>query len=536
MDTTLGKQILELVGGAGNVNNVARCATRLRFNLKDEAEANTDAIEALDGVMSVVRNGGQYQVVIGGAVERVYGELVAGTDFSKDGPETAGDPGSRGPVALFMETVSALFTPLLPLLAGSGLLRGLVLLSTQVGILSTTGSTYAILTCASTAVFYFLPVLLAYTAAKKFGCSPYVSVAIMGSLIMPDFVALMGDADNGTIVQFMGLPIVLMTYSSTVIPAILSIWVFSKLERLLKKVIPETVQLCFVPLISLFIMVPVTAGIVGPLGVYLGQGIAAAVNALIGFNGWIAGAVVGGCWNILVIFGIHWAVNPVMIQNVSTLGFDYIVPFTAATNFGMAGATFGVFLRTKSQKMKQFSMSALLSIFFAGITEPAIYGVGVKYKKPLAAAFVGKELALPVSGEVKDLAECSDDMFAKRVMGDGALVVPSEGKVFAPFDGEVAMLFKTGHAIGLTSDDGLEVLIHVGLDTVELGGVPFHAHVAQGDRVKAGDLLMEFDIDKIKATGKSIETPIVLTNAQGCDVELVKAGPLAARTPFLRVN
>lgn len=620
MDTTLGKQILELVGGAGNVNNVARCATRLRFNLKDEAKANTDAIEALDGVMSVVRNGGQYQVVIGGAVERVYGELVAGTDFSKDGPETAGDPGSRGPVALFMETVSALFTPLLPLLAGSGLLRGLVLLSTQVGILSTTGSTYAVLTCASTAVFYFLPVLLAYTAAKKFGCSPYVSVAIMGSLIMPDFVALMGDAGNGTVVQFMGVPIVLMTYSSTVIPAILSIWVFSKLERLLKRVIPETVQLCFVPLISLFIMVPVTAGIVGPLGVYLGQGIAAAVNALIGFNGWIAGAVVGSCWNILVIFGIHWAVNPVMIQNVSTLGFDYIVPFTAATNFGMAGATFGVFLRTKSQKMKQFSMSALLSIFFAGITEPAIYGVGVKYKKPLVAAFVGgaiggafmggmgvkayafvfgglttipafagptlawyviglaicfvvsavvmcvlgieedvaeeqrlgegdvlsaaaatpefagKELVLPVSGEVKDLAECSDDMFAKRVMGDGALVVPSEGKVFAPFDGEVTMLFKTGHAIGLTSGDGLEVLIHVGLDTVDLGGVPFHAHVAQGDRVKEGDLLMEFDIDKIKAAGKSIETPVVLTNAQGCDVELVKVGPLAARAPFLRVN
>lgn len=390
MEKTLGKQILALVGGVENVGNVARCATRLRFNLHDESKADTAAIEKLDGVLGVVSNGGQYQVIIGAAVDRVYNEAIAGTDFSPEVLKINEHDGEkRGPVALFMETVSALFTPLLPLLAGSGLLRGLVLLSTQVGILSDTSSTYTILTCASTAVFYLLPILLAYTAAKKFGCSPYISVAIMGSLIMPDFVGLMGDTGNGTVTQFMGLPIVLMTYSSTVIPAILSIYVFSKLERLLKKVIPESVQLCFVPLISLFVMVPVTAGIVGPLGVYLGEGIAAIVNTLIGFNGWIAGAVVGSFWNILVIFGIHWAVNPVMIQNISTQGFDYIVPFTAATNFGMAGATFGFFLRTKDQKMKQFSMSALLSIFFAGITEPAIYGVGVKYKKPLVAAFIG---------------------------------------------------------------------------------------------------------------------------------------------------
>lgn len=290
----LGKSILTLVGGEMNVKNVAHCATRLRFTLIDEGKAQQKEIEGLDGVISVVRKGGQFQVVIGTNVGSIYNEVIAGTNF---GTRDEADDG----------------------------------------------------------------------AEKK----------VMGALLMPEFTNLMGEAGNGTVVSFIGIPIVMMTYSSTVIPAVLSIYIYSKLEKLLNKIIPTAVQLCFVPLISLLLMVPLTAGVVGPLGVYLGNGIASIVNTLINFNGWIAGAVVGGCWNILVVFGIHWAVNPVMIQNIGVMGYDYIVPLTAATNFGMAGATFGTFLKTKDQKMKQFSMSALLSIFFAGITEPAIYGVGV---------------------------------------------------------------------------------------------------------------------------------------------------------------
>lgn len=594
MNKNLGKKILDLVGGESNVKNVARCATRLRFTLIDESKAKQKDIEALDGVISVVRNGGQFQVVIGTNVGNIYNQVIENTSFNTDHVQDSG--AKKGVVSAFMETVSALFTPLLPLLAGSGLLRGLVLLCTQLGILSDTSSTYTILTCASTAVFYFLPVLLAYTAAKKFRCSPFISVAIMGALIMPDFTALMGEVGNGAVTQFMGLPIVLMSYTSTVIPAVLSIYIYSHLERLLNKIIPTSVQLCFVPLISLVIMVPVTAGVVGPLGVYLGNAIADIVSTLVNFNGWIAGAVVGGFWNILVIFGIHWAVNPVMIQNVSVLGFDYIVPFTCATNFGMAGATFGTFLKTKDQKMKQFSISALLSIFFAGITEPAIYGVGVKYKKPLIAAFIGgalggafmggmgvkayafvfgglttipafagptllyyviglaicffvsmivmlflgidedvqetsqpsitEDIALPITGEVKDLSECSDEMFAKGTMGNGALIVPEEGKVYAPFDGVMIMAFETKHALGLKSKDGLEMLIHVGIDTVELNGEPYRLIVQQGESFKKGDLLMEFDISMIKQSGKSIETPIIITNSNGKQVYLEKTGQL----------
>jgi PTS system beta-glucosides-specific IIC component len=621
MSQNLGKTVLDLVGGEKNVMGVSHCATRLRFTLIDDSKADTAALKETDGVLGIVQKGGQYQVVIGPTVDKVYRDLVNGTGLegSASGSADSTEGEKKGIASVFMETISALFTPILPLLAGSGVLRGLVLLATQIGILSTESSTYVILTCASTAVFYFLPILLAFTAAQKFGCSPFVSVAIMGSLIMPDFVALMGDIGNGAMADFMGLPIVLMTYSSTVIPAVLSIWVFSKLQRWLEKVIPETVQLCFVPLISLFVMVPLTAGVIGPLGVYLGNGIAWIVTSLVSFNGWIAGAVVGGFWNILVIFGIHWAVNPVMIQNVATLGYDYIVPFTCATNFGMAGATFGVFLRTKDQKMKQFSLSALLSIFFAGITEPAIYGVGLKYKKPIAAAFIGgaiggafmggmgvkayafvfgglttipafagptlpwyvlglaicfvvstiamvimgvddteaiaqqakvdalesaakasslrgSKVLLPVPGEVKDLSECTDAVFSNRELGDGILVIPSEGKVVAPFDGTVTALFDTGHAIGITSNTGLEVLIHLGLDTVELNGKPFDVKVSQGEKVKAGQLLMNVDLEQIKAAGKSIETPIVVTNAGDLQVVSLKAGELAAGAPVISIQ
>lgn len=610
-EKNLGKEILTLVGNEENVKSVAHCATRLRFTLHDESKANQKAIENLDGVISVVRNGGQFQVVIGTHVNSIYAQVIENTNFKKTESDTTSNE-KKSIISLFMETVSSLFTPLLPLLAGSGLLRGIVLLCTQLGVLSDQSSTYFILTATSTAVFYFLPILLAFTAAKKFNCSPFISTAIVGALLMPEFMSLMGDTGNGTVTTFLGLPIVLMSYSSTVIPAIMAIYLYSHLERFLNKIIPVTLQLCFVPLISLVIMVPLTAGIVGPLGVYLGNGIAALVNTLINFNGWIAGAVVGGFWNILVIFGIHWAVNPVMIQNISVMGFDYIVPFTCSTNFGMAGATFGTFLKTKDQKMKQFSISALLSIFFAGITEPAIYGVGVKYKKPLIAAFIGgavggafmggmgvkafafvfgglttipafagetliyyiiglaicfgvstlvmlflgldeekidvneedplfvpnneEKIALPVFGEVKDLSECSDEMFAKGVLGQGALIIPSEGKVYAPFDGTMIMCFDTLHAIGLRSHYGTEVLIHVGINTVELNGEPFKLKVEQGAKFKKGDLLLEFDIDKIEKAGKSTETLVLVTNSDGRSTTLNNIGVYNKQENILTVG
>ncbi|MFT8872184.1 MAG: beta-glucoside-specific PTS transporter subunit IIABC [Sporolactobacillus sp.] len=387
MPNNLGKQILNLLGGESNINSITHCATRLRMTLIDNSKPQRQALRDLKDVLSIVEKGGQFQVVIGPNVESVYNDLILGTGLADSSAHSSAASGNM--LTKIFDTIAGIFTPLLPLLAGSGVLRGLVLLSVQLGWLSNTSGTYHILTAASTAVFYFLPVLLAFTTAKRFGANLYVSVAIMGALIMPEFTNIMGTHGNGVITHFLGIPIVTMTYTSTVIPAILAIWCQSYLEKFLKRYIAESLQLLFIPLISLFLMVPVTAGLFGPFGVYTGEGIAFVINWLIQSNGWIAGALIGGIWNVFVIFGLQWAVNPIMITDISTLGFDKIVPLTGAANFGMAGATFGTFLKTKDKKTKSYTISALLSIFFAGITEPAIYGVAVRFKRPLIGAIIG---------------------------------------------------------------------------------------------------------------------------------------------------
>lgn len=583
MEQNLGKKIIDLVGGVSNIQSITHCATRLRMSFKNKDLVQDQKIAHLAGVLSTMEKGGQYQVVIGPAVDSVYLDAIKGTSFENENSRDSETSGNRNFVTVFLDTVAGIFTPILPLLAGSGVLRGMVLLMTQVGILSDKSSTYTILTVASTAVFYFLPILLAFTSARKFGANQYIAAAIMGALIMPEFAGLMGSGGNGTMTSFIGIPVVLMGYSSTVIPAILAVWCQSKLESFLKRIIPTSMQLLFVSLITLLVMVPLTAIVFGPFGVYVGEAFANLVNSLMGFNGWIAGAFIGGIWNVMVIFGLQWAVNPVMIQNISVLGFDKIVPLTCAANFGMAGAALGALIKTKDKEMKSFSISALLSIFFAGITEPAIYGIAVKYKKPLIGAVIGgaaggafiggmgvkayafvfgglttlpaflgdtfvayciglaicfivgtvatlilglgEETAVvsgtpststniqqPIQGKVISLTETPDQVFATGAMGEGYAIIPEYGEVHAPFDGEVKALFPTGHAIGLVSNEGVEVLIHVGMDTVELNGKYFETHVKQGEKVKAGKLLISFDKDRIKEAGYDLTSPVVTTS------------------------
>lgn len=605
MSESLGKKILGLVGGENNINTITHCATRLRMTLKDNNKVKRNVLENTSGILSIVEKGGQFQVVIGPSVPSVYDDLIAETHLGEGSNNTSYKSNGNILTKVF-DTIAGIFTPLLPLLAGSGVLRGLVLLFTQIGWLSDTSGTYHILTAASTSVFYFLPILLAFTTAKKFGANLYVSAAIMGALIMPEFTNIMGSHGNGVITHFFGLPIVTMTYTSTVIPAILAIWCQSYLEKFLKKHIYENLQLLFVPLISLFLMVPVTAGLFGPFGVYTGEGIANVINWLIQSNGWIAGMLIGGIWNVFVIFGLQWAVNPIMITDISTLGFDKIVPLTAAANFGMAGATLGTFLKTKNKKTKSYTMSALLSIFFAGITEPAIYGVAVRYKRPLIGAIIGgaaggafiggmqtkafafvfgglttlpafvgstfvyyviglaicfvvgaiatmilgfdensgetadknakmvesTPLAIkqqfidaPVSGKISKLSASPDPAFADGSMGSGFVISPSDGNVYAPVSGVVKMLFPTRHAIGIQSDNGTEIMIHIGINTMELNGKYFESHVTQGARVQKGQLLITFDLDSIKKAGYDISTPVIVTNKQDYkDVQLLKTG------------
>ena len=295
----------------------------------------------------------------------------------------------RGEAHVVVGARSAIFAPLLPALAGSGILRGLIILAVQIGVLSENSGTYTILYATSMSVFYFLPVLLAFTSGRRFGASPYLSALIGASLLHPDFIALLGNQGNGATTNFLGIPVVLMNYNSTVVPIILSIWAFSYLYKFLDKHVPETLKLVIVPLISLVIMVPLTVIVIGPLGVYGGEGIANIVNWLIERSSILTGVLIGGGWSVLVSFGIHWAVNPIMINNISMHGFDYIVPFTFACNFAVIGTTIGVIFKARNKKLKNFALTGLITIALSAIIEPTLFGLLVKNKKLFLAQIIG---------------------------------------------------------------------------------------------------------------------------------------------------
>lgn len=382
------EEILRLVGDKPNIANMTHCATRLRFNLVDSSIVDQTAVEGVEGVVSVVEKAGQYQIIIGLGVDKVYAELekITGvTTVVKEEQQT----GKTSMISNIFSAISGIFAPLLPALAGSGILRGLTLLAVQLGILQESSGTYTILTVASMSIFYFLPVMLAFSAGKRFGVSPYISALIGAALIHPDFIAMMGSQGNGATTTFLGIKTVLMNYNSTVIPIIFSIWLYSYLGKFLEKHIPQGMQLVFVPLISLVIMVPFTVIAIGPIGVYGGEMIASVVNGLIESSGLLAGIVVGGFWSVLVSFGLHWAVNPIMINNVSTIGFDYIVPLTFACNFAVIGTALGVFLKSKDKKRKSFNVTGIVTIALSGIIEPTLYGTLVKNKMLFLCQIIG---------------------------------------------------------------------------------------------------------------------------------------------------
>ncbi|MFI8543581.1 PTS transporter subunit EIIC [Enterococcus casseliflavus] len=386
----MAKNILEKIGGAENVRNMTHCATRLRLTLHDTAKADDQAVENIDGVINVINKAGQYQLLIGTEVGKLYDEfepLVKGNESS--GSPTKEEQASGSIISNIFSAVSAIFAPLLPVLAGSGILRGLLILFVQLGIISEDSGTYSILFVASMSVFYFLPVLLAFTSARRFGASPYISALIGAALINPDFIALMGGAGNGATTDFFGIPVVLMNYNSTVVPIILSIWAFSYLYKFLDKHIPETLKLVVVPLVSLAIMVPLTVIVIGPIGVYSGEAVANVVNWLIERSSVLTGILVGGGWSVLVSLGIHWAVNPIMINNVSTYGFDYIVPFTFACNFAVIGTTIGVYFKAKDKKLRSFALTGLVTIALSAIIEATLFGLLVKNKKLFLAQIIG---------------------------------------------------------------------------------------------------------------------------------------------------
>lgn len=386
----MAKSILENIGGSENVGNMTHCATRLRLTLKDTSKADDQAVENIDGVINVINKAGQYQLLVGTEVGKLYDEFEPLVKGNGDAAVTDSKEASSGNIiSNIFSAVSAIFAPILPALAGSGILRGLLILCVQLGLISEGSGTYSILYVASMSVFYFLPVLLAFTSARRFGASPYISALIGAALINPDFIGLMGNAGNGAATDFFGIPVVLMNYNSTVVPIILSIWAFSYLYKFLDAKVPETLKLVIVPLVSLVILIPLTVIVIGPIGVYSGEAVANVVNWLIERSSVLTGILVGGGWSVLVSLGIHWAVNPIMINNISTYGFDYIVPFTFACNFAVIGTTIGVYFKAKDKKLRGFALTGLVTIALSAIIEATLFGLLVKNKKLFLAQIIG---------------------------------------------------------------------------------------------------------------------------------------------------
>ncbi|MEZ2718851.1 beta-glucoside-specific PTS transporter subunit IIABC [Niallia circulans] len=612
----LAKDIIANVGGKENVSSVVHCITRLRFKLKDESKANTEVLKNMDDVVTVMKSGGQYQVVIGNHVPDVYKAVVSVGGFQNQQPveEEEGPKGSL--FNRFIDMISSIFTPVLGILAASGMIKGFNALFLSTKLLTESSGTYQILNATGDALFYFLPIFLGYTAIKKFGGTPFIGMAIGAALVYPTLSTLTtGDPlytlFGGTLfespvhVTFLGIPVILMSYSSSVIPIILSTFFASKVEKWLRSVIPDVVKTFIVPLFTLVIVVPVTFLVIGPIATWASTLIGQGSLYLYNLSPVIAGLLLGGFWQVIVIFGLHWGLVPISINNVATLGYDTILSPVFAASFAQIGAVLAILIKTKNQKLKTLSYPAFISGIF-GVTEPAIYGITLPLKKPfiisciaasiggaiagltdikgyivgglgifglpsyitpeginmnlwgavisitvgfivaflltlffgginkgqnstgnttasnqVAATKVEKEEVLsPLKGEVKPLSEVKDEAFASGALGHGIAIEPSEGNLYAPADGTVSALFPTKHAIGITTDTGADILIHIGMDTVQLEGKHFIVHTTQGELVKKGQLLIEFDMDEIANSGKLLTTPIVITNYREFHLEM----------------
>lgn len=615
----VGKRVWEAVGGEKNVNSLVHCATRLRFKLKDESVADTQKLKQDPDVIQVVQSGGQYQVVIGSNVADVYQAIVDEQGLTD---QSGTEDQSKNPLNRLIDIISSIFTPFLGAMAAAGILKGFLSLATVLGWLSADTGAYQILFAAADGVFTFLPVMLAFTAAKKFKTNQFLSVAIAMALVYPAITQLAG---AGGAVDFFGLPIVLAQsgYTSSVIPIILAVWVQSKFEPLVKKVIPQFLQMIFVPMIVLLVMVPLTFLLLGPIGTVIGNGLGSLFNSIYSFSPLVAGLIMGSLWQVFVMFGMHWGFVPIMFLNIEQYGFDVMVPMLLPAVLAQGGAALAVAIRTQDTKLRSLGISSTITSLF-GITEPTVYGVTLPLKKPFVVAclsagiggamigfagvkafssglvslltiptfistnqavesnvtmailatalsfvlaFVGTlivgfdetvqdekletnqqttagdtissarhNLKSPLSGKALPLSDVPDKVFSSGAMGKGLAIDPEKGELIAPADGEITTIFPTGHAVGLTTKDGIEILMHIGMDTVELEGQGFETFVKQGDQVKAGDLLVRFDIEAIKAAGYSVITPIVITNTEHfADVLELNQEELIASEDFLAI-
>lgn len=585
----LARTIIKNVGGGGNISNFTHCATRLRFNLKNDSKADLQTLKSTKGIIGVINSNGQLQIIIGSDVSNVYKEILNSNLVVSNDKQ---DNKKKGLTSIF-EIIAGIFTPIMPPLTAAGMLKVVLIISSSFGWLSKESQTYYIFNFAADSIFFIFPVILGYTSAVKFKCNPYMGMLLGGAMIHPSYMALVNAKES---VTFLGLPMKLVTYASSVVPIILVVFVMSYVENFADKVSPKPIRFFLKPLITILIMIPLVFLVLGPLGSITGEGLAILVNKINTIAPWLIPAIIGATTPLLVMIGMHWAIIPIGFNELALKGFEnFIGPGMMVSNIAHGGAILAVALKTKNKDFKQLAGSSGFSALF-GITEPAMYGVTLKLKKPLIpimvagglaglycglmgvvrystgmpglasiaifisdikpsnvfhaliacgiAFFVGfvgmfvvgfedipnenkekKELkpALEIGevmatvksiadGEVIELSAVKDEAFASESLGKGFAIIPENGKILSPINGTVTSIFATNHAIGLESKDGTEILIHIGIDTVRLNGEHFKSLVKEGDSIKVGDTLVEFEKDKVVKKGFDISTPVIITN------------------------
>lgn len=615
----LAHDIICEVGGKENIVNATRCATRLRLVLKEEPEQAKEKVAAMAGVITVVENSGQFQVVIGTHVGEVYDAVAE--ELHLDTENLQVEQPKQSVMNKVIATMSAVFAPFVYILAAAGLLQGaLILVNMAVPSFAGTG-TYAVLSFMSWTPFTFLPIFIAITASKHFKCNTFIAVLCCCALVNPDWAGMAARIADGEVIRFLGIKLSETTYTSTVLPPLLLVWVLSYLERFLEKKLPEAAKALLTPLICFLIMVPATILVIGPVSSITANGIANGYNFLANTAPALAGAIIGGLWEVVVIFGVHWGITPVVLANFDMQGFDTFQAFQTIAVVAQVAAAFGVFIRSKNREMKSVSLSAGITGIF-GITEPTIYGVTLRLKKPFICgciggavgavvmsffhsayyayaglpslltvvnsiskdapmSFVGEAVGCavaivltivliqvvgfadpkekegsdtekgstneeicgeeivdsPMRGEVIPLSEVHDEVFSGEMMGKGCAIVPEEGKIYAPFDGKIVGLLESHHAVGIESTSGIEILIHVGMDTVKLQGRGFTAYVQDGEQVKKGQLLLEFEKEEIEKAGYEVTTPVIVTNSyEFSEIETVAFKQVERQNALLKVQ
>lgn len=596
----LGQKILERVGGKENVEGLVHCMTRLRFTLKDESIVDDELVKKTKGVMGIMKKGGQYQIIIGNEVAAVYKEIFKLGNFQEASNNNVVKPKKKQNMfSEILDVISGIMSPVIPAIIGAAMIKVLLTVLPMIGILSDTSQTYQLLSVVGDGAFYFMPVLIAMSAAKKFGANPYYAVSIALILLHPNFSAMLeGIKEGGETLKFFNvIPVSYAFYAYSVIPIIMSVWILPHIEKFVDKITPTITKNFLKPMLVMLIIGPIVMVAIGPLGSILGNILSSAVYFIHDKLGFIAVGLVAAIFPFIVMTGMHHAFTPIKLGVLASTGFEgFICIAEFASNMAQGAAALAVSVKSKNKDVKQSAGSSAFSALVAGITEPALYGTTLRFKKPMMGACIGAgigglvggffqmkcygvatpalvtipqyieqgnpksiiyvlitaavtivgsfvasyligfddpveedeeneeklvikslntgvKVASPLSGEMVELSQVNDATFASGIIGKGTAIIPTKGQIIAPFDGVVDAFFDTGHAIGLKSNEGIEMLIHVGIDTVNLGGKYFNPKKSQGDKIKAGDIILEFDIQGIISEGYEVVTPVIITNS-----------------------